>query len=106
MTIYTPTLAREIFPSPLERLADRLYTRLLRFRARLRVLWRATKVSKLRVRIAVLLFIAFTLSPLDFIPDFIPVIGMLDEILVLMLVVWYCKRHDPAVARALTHLFS
>lgn len=50
-------------------------------------------------------FIAFTLSPLDFIPDFIPVIGVLDELLVMGLTVWYVRRHDPAVARAITHLF-
>lgn len=85
--------------------AHRLVLRYTRFRARLRILWRLTKQSKLRVKIAVIAFIAFTLSPLDFIPDVIPVIGMLDELIVLTITVWYVKRHDPAVARAITHLF-
>lgn len=102
---YAPTLTREIFPSPIERVGRRLALRVLRFRARLRILWRTTKASKLRVKIAVAIFIAFTLSPLDFIPDFIPVLGALDELLVLAITIWYVKRHDPAVARALTHLF-
>ena len=82
----------------------RLVLRYVRFRARLRILLRLTKQSKLRVKIAVWLCIGFTLSPLDFVPDFIPVIGVLDEMLVIGLTVWYVKRHDPAVAHAIRNL--
>lgn len=88
------------------RVARRVALRVLRFRARLRILLRVTKAAPLRVRIAVWIFIGFTLSPLDFIPDFIPVIGVLDELVVLGLTVWYVKRHSPEVARALTSLFK
>lgn len=87
-------------------LPHRLRLRYTRFRARLRILIRLTKVAPLRVKIAVWIFIGFTLSPLDFIPDFIPIIGALDELAVLALVVWYVKRHDPAVAKAITNLLK
>lgn len=105
MTIYTPSLRREILPTAFERLADRLYTRSLRFRARVRVLMRCVKHSRRRVKVAVLLLALYTVSPLELIPDIIPVLGALDELLVLALVVWYVRKYDPAVARALTHLF-
>lgn len=101
----TVPLTRQIFPTPIDRLRERLELRILRFRARLRILLRTTRSSKLRVKIVVVAFLIYSASPLDFIPDFIPVIGVLDELLILMLVVWYVKRHDPAVARAITHLF-
>lgn len=106
MTIYTPSLARTVLPTPLERLADRLYTRTLRFRARVRNLTRLTKKSKRRVKVAVLLCVLYHVSPLEIIPDFIPGLGQLDEILVIAVTVWYVRRHDPAVARAITHLFK
>ena len=39
--------------------------------------------------------VAYALSPIDLIPDFIPVVGHLDDILVLPLMVWIAIRIIP-----------
>jgi len=38
--------------------------------------------------------VAYALSPIDLIPDFIPVLGYLDELVLLPLGVLYCGRHS------------
>jgi uncharacterized membrane protein YkvA (DUF1232 family) len=38
----------------------------------------------------------YALSPLDLIPDFIPVIGLLDDLLLVPLGLWLCLRLMPA----------
>ena len=40
--------------------------------------------------------IAYALSPIDLIPDFIPVIGFLDELILLPACLWALKRMIPA----------
>ena len=42
------------------------------------------------------LVVAYALSPIDLIPDFIPVIGLLDEALLLPLAIWIALRIVPA----------
>lgn len=45
---------------------------------------------------AVILFtVSYIASPIDPIPDFIPVIGVLDELLILMMGVWFSHRRVP-----------
>jgi uncharacterized membrane protein YkvA (DUF1232 family) len=39
--------------------------------------------------------VAYALSPIDLIPDFIPVIGHLDDMLILPLLVWLAIRIIP-----------
>lgn len=39
--------------------------------------------------------IAYALSPVDLIPDFIPVVGHLDDLLVVPLLVWLALRLIP-----------
>lgn len=39
--------------------------------------------------------IAYALSPIDLIPDFIPVLGHLDDILIVPLMVWLAIRMIP-----------
>ena len=52
------------------------------------------------IRIALALLLAFTLSPIDVIPDFIPVIGFADDVILVALVLrWITRR---AAADALT----
>jgi uncharacterized membrane protein YkvA (DUF1232 family) len=56
------------------------------------------------VRLFSLLVAAYAFSPLDLIPDFIPVLGYLDDLLLIPLGVWLIIRLTPpeilAVARA------
>lgn len=39
---------------------------------------------------------AYAFSPVDLIPDFIPVLGYLDEIFILPLLIWFTVRLIPA----------
>ena len=41
------------------------------------------------------LVLAYALSPIDLIPDFIPVLGLLDDLLLLPLGVWLIVRLSP-----------
>ena len=41
------------------------------------------------------LVLVYAFSPLDFIPDFIPVIGLLDDLLLIPLGVWLCRKVVP-----------
>lgn len=41
------------------------------------------------------LVVAYALSPIDLIPDFLPVIGYLDDLLLLPIGLWLCVRMIP-----------
>ncbi len=44
--------------------------------------------------------VAYALSPIDLIPDFIPVIGYLDEVILLPIGLWAVRRMIPAEVMA------
>lgn len=46
-------------------------------------------------KILIVLAVAYALSPLDLIPDFIPVLGYLDDLLLLPLLIWVALRLVP-----------
>ena len=46
-------------------------------------------------RIILGIAIAYAISPIDLIPDFIPVLGHLDDLLILPLLVWTARRAIP-----------
>lgn len=39
--------------------------------------------------------VAYAVSPIDLIPDFIPVVGHLDDLVILPLLVWWALRMVP-----------
>ncbi|MDW7982704.1 MAG: YkvA family protein [Thermomicrobium sp.] len=47
------------------------------------------------VRLVVVLAVAYAASPFDLIPDFVPVLGHLDDLVVLPLLVWIAWRMIP-----------
>jgi uncharacterized membrane protein YkvA (DUF1232 family) len=47
------------------------------------------------VRCLVWLVVAYALSPIDLIPDFIPVLGLLDEAILLPIAIWLAARSVP-----------
>lgn len=48
-----------------------------------------------RAKVIVAIVLAYALSPVDLIPDFIPVIGYLDDLLLLPLGIWFAIRLVP-----------
>lgn len=58
------------------------------------IAYRDPRVSWLP-RIIVLLVVAYALSPIDLIPDFIPVFGYLDDLVILPLGLWLAIRMVP-----------
>lgn len=52
------------------------------------------------VRLLALAVAAYALSPIDLIPDFIPVLGVLDDLLLLPLGLWLVVRLTPAAVIA------
>ena len=61
----------------------------------IRQMWLKVKSidTPLRVKIVIVLTGLYLLNPIDLIPDFIPVLGHLDDIVILSLAVRYIKRH-------------
>jgi uncharacterized membrane protein YkvA (DUF1232 family) len=82
--------------------------RLLQFRNELVALWHAffAPETPIYLKALMLLVPAYLLSPLDLIPDVIPIAGWLDDAIVIpLLVSWIVsmlpqKRPQPAYARA------
>ena len=62
------------------------------------MLWFARRhpATPLLAKILCVLALAYALSPIDLIPDFIPVLGLLDELILLPLLIWLAVRMLPA----------
>ncbi len=61
-------------------------------------LWMALRDPRTprRARVLAWVAVAYALSPIDLIPDFIPVLGYLDDMLLLPLLVWLALRQIPS----------
>jgi len=83
-----------------------LLTRFLTFRRELGLLWRAflTPETPMHLKALMLLVPLYLLSPLDLIPDVVPLLGWVDDFVIIpMLVSWLVKllpQRAPAYARA------
>ena len=49
------------------------------------ILWRETRIPPIVVRLLALAIAAYAMSPIDLIPDFIPILGYLDDIILVPL---------------------
>jgi uncharacterized membrane protein YkvA (DUF1232 family) len=52
----------------------------------------ADRRTPLRVKVALILLLAWIVNPIDLIPEFIPVIGPLDDVIVAVLILRYVRR--------------
>jgi uncharacterized membrane protein YkvA (DUF1232 family) len=68
-----------------------------RIRTEAHAVWLAVRDSRtpLPARILGLLVAGYALSPIDLIPDFIPVLGLLDDALLIPLGVWLFEKLIP-----------
>jgi uncharacterized membrane protein YkvA (DUF1232 family) len=70
-------------------------------RERLIEAWRLAAHAPLRVKIVLLVAVAYLACPIDLVPDFIPVLGQLDDLLVIGLLAGYLRRAAPELAALL-----
>lgn len=76
--------------------------RLLQFRRELVILWRAFMAAETPVWLKGLMLLvpAYLISPIDILPDFIPVLGWLDDLVVVPLLVSWIVSMLPQKAEA------
>ena len=67
-------------------------------RSKLRLAWRllCDRRMPLLVKAIIPAVVAYLLMPLDIIPDFIPIVGQLDDLLLIVLAVGMVLRFTPA----------
>ena len=60
-------------------------------------LWFARKhpATPLLAKVLAVVVVAYALSPIDLIPDFIPVLGYLDDVILLPILIWLTVRLIP-----------
>lgn len=79
-----------------------MLTRLKQWAARLKrdvaALWFAYRDARTpwAAKILTVLIVAYALSPIDLIPDFIPILGYLDELILLPAAVWLALHMLPS----------
>lgn len=76
--------------------------RLLQFRRELVILWRAFMATETPIWLKGLMLLvpAYLISPIDILPDFIPVLGWLDDLVVIPLLVSWIVSLLPQRAEA------
>jgi uncharacterized membrane protein YkvA (DUF1232 family) len=69
-----------------------------RIRVEAHAVWLAVRDPRtpLAARLFGLLLAAYALSPIDLIPDFVPVLGLVDDVVLIPLGVWLFEKMVPA----------
>ena len=77
---------------------ERIKAKVHEITANLSALYLAYKRKDVSIlpKILILITIAYALSPIDLIPDFIPVLGYLDDVLILPLLIFAALKLIPA----------
>jgi uncharacterized membrane protein YkvA (DUF1232 family) len=71
-----------------------IISRFMRFRSELALLWRAFLAAEtpLHLKLLMLLVPLYLVSPVDLIPDFIPFLGWLDDLVVVPFLIGWISR--------------
>lgn len=82
----------------MNRFASLLMPRFLRFRKEVVMLWKAfwAPATPFHLKAATVLAAAYLLWPLDILPDFIPVAGWIDDIIIVPLIISWIVSRLPA----------
>jgi uncharacterized membrane protein YkvA (DUF1232 family) len=74
-----------------------LIGRFLKFRRELAILWRAFMAPETPIYLKALMLLVpgYLISPIDLIPDFIPVLGWVDDLIIVPLLVSWIVRLLP-----------
>ncbi|MBJ9720891.1 DUF1232 domain-containing protein [Acinetobacter calcoaceticus] len=61
------------------------------------MLWFASKHPQMPLlpKILAVIAVAYVFSPIDLIPDFIPILGLIDNVLILPILIWLTLRFTP-----------
>lgn len=80
---------------------ERLHQWAKALRREVLLLWLAGRDPRvpLLAKLLALLVVGYALSPIDLIPDFIPVLGLLDDLLLVPAGIWLTLRLIPAALR-------
>jgi uncharacterized membrane protein YkvA (DUF1232 family) len=81
----------------LPKMLSALYARIRLLKKEALTLWYALKHpgTPLWLKVFMVLLVAYFFSPIDLIPDFIPVLGMLDELIIIPAGVWLLLKLMP-----------
>ena len=81
-----------------------VFGRLIRFRNEVATLWRAffDPATPLYLKAAMLGVVAYLVSPFDLIPEFLPVLGLVDDVVLVPLMVSWIVSRLPAGVGART----
>jgi len=79
-----------------------LAARLLQFRTELVLLWRGffDPATPLHLKAAMLGVLAYLISPIDLIPEFLPILGIVDDLVLVPLLVAWIARRLPGARRS------
>ena len=86
-----------ILQKRLSNLADRLIAGATRLKRDVVVLWLGARdpETPMAARLVAFLTAAYALSPIDLIPDFIPILGLLDDLVLVPAGIWRALRLIP-----------
>jgi uncharacterized membrane protein YkvA (DUF1232 family) len=97
ITVCAITQSSALLPTPGSRPVITLADRLQRLREDVLTLWFCCRHPGMprSAKLLAVLLVAYAFSPIDLIPDFIPVLGYLDELILLPLGIWLTLRLIP-----------